>query len=487
VSRWWESAVVYQVYPRSFQDSDGDGIGDLNGIISRLDYVASLGVDAIWLSPVYPSPGADLGYDIADHCDVDPLFGSLDDLDRLILAVHERGLRFLLDLVPSHTSIEHPWFREHPDWYVWSDDGPANNWAGAFGGSAWTRDPRSGRWYLHSFFPEQPDLDWRNPEVREAFAGVAGFWLDRGVDGFRVDAADRLGKDDALRDDPIASEPFPFPLDPEAARLEPRHSRGSGDISRALATLREAVGDAYLVGEVYLPAPRLGEYLRWFDSAFSFDLLHAPWQAPALRRTLLGDAALDGIAWVIANHDFSRVASRWGPEHARVAAMLLLTLPGPAFVYQGEELGMVDGPGGSPPVDRFGRDRFRHPMQWDRSEHGGFTDGRPWLPSVDPGDRNAQDESRDPDSMLSLYRRLIAARRDLSGPLHGVELDGELLSYRRGEGHLVLLNLGDAPRSDPRLEPGQILVETGRGAVVGEGLAPGAGAMIGLASPQADV
>lgn len=478
MSRWREDAVVYQIYPRSFQDSDGDGVGDLAGIIDRLGYVSSLGVDAIWLSPIYPSPGADLGYDIADHCDVDPLFGSLAELDRLIAECHARDLRLLLDLVPSHTSIEHPWFREHPDWYVWSDDGPANNWVGAFGGPAWTRDPESGRWYLHSFFPEQPDLDWRNPEVREAIAGVVRFWLERGVDGFRVDAADCLGKDDSLRDNPLAVEPFPFPLNPEAAKLEPRYSRGSEGIDRALRALREAAGDAYLVGEVYLPSSRLGEYLRWFDSAFSFDLLHAPWEATALQRTLLADAALEGIAWVVGNHDFSRVATRWGSERARLAAMLLLTLPGPAFVYQGEELGMTDGPEATPPRDRFGRDRFRHPMRWDDSRHGGFTSGEPWLTGGEAGGASAQAQAADPTSVLSLYRRLTAVRRELSGPLEGAELEDGLLSYRRGEDHLVLLNLGDQQRGDSRLGQGQGIVTTEPTAIREGTLAAGCGAVI---------
>ena len=210
---WWRDAVVYQVYPRSFQDSNGDGVGDLRGIESRLDYLVELGVDAFWLSPIYPSPLADFGYDVSDHTAVDPVFGTLEDFDRLLERAHARGLRLLMDLVPNHTSIEHPWFRDHPDWYIWADK--PNNWVSAFGGSAWTFHEERGRYYLHSFYPEQPDLDWRNPEVVEAMQGVIRFWLDRGVGGYRIDAIDRLLKDPELRDDPPATEPFGLPLSEE--------------------------------------------------------------------------------------------------------------------------------------------------------------------------------------------------------------------------------------------------------------------------------
>ena len=253
-SSWWSDAVVYQIYPRSFQDSDGDGVGDLRGITSRLDHLSWLGVDALWLSPIYPSPLADMGYDVADYTAVAPEYGTLADLDELVARAHDRGLRVLLDLVPSHTSIEHPWFRERPDWYVWSDDGPANNWVASFGGPAWTRDERSGRWYLHSFYPEQPDLNWRNPEVRREFGRIVRFWTDRGIDGFRVDAIDRLMKDVGLRDDPPASAEFPFPAPAEYTALDHVHSVNDPEIGLALAALREAAGDRFLVGEVYLRA-----------------------------------------------------------------------------------------------------------------------------------------------------------------------------------------------------------------------------------------
>jgi alpha-glucosidase len=319
-----------------------------------------------------------------------------------------------MDLVPCHTSIEHPWFREHPDWYIWSGrDGPANNWRASFGGIAWSPDPyeRGRGWYLHSFYPEQPDLDWRNPEVVAAMQGVIRFWLDRGVDGFRLDALDRLVKDADLRDDPPASAPFALPLDEEYAQLEHLYSTNSPDITAALAAIRDAAGDALLVGEVYLPAADVTPYLDYLDLAFAFELFHSPFERDRLDAAIEAAAALGtGTAWVLSNHDFPRVATRWGREHVREAAELLLTLPGTAFVYQGDEIGMEDGPGATPPIDRAGRDGARHPMQWDAD--GGFTSGTPWLPMVDPEERNVADQRDDPGSLLNHYRNLIARRLD---------------------------------------------------------------------------
>ena len=445
--RWWRDAVVYQVYPRSFQDSDGDGIGDLRGVRSRLDHLERLGVDAIWLSPIYPSPLADLGYDVADHTGVAPEYGTLEQFDELLADAHARGIRVLLDLVPSHTSIEHPWFRRHPDWYVWSDAGPANNWLASFGGSAWTRDAETRRWYLHSFYPEQPDLDWRNPEVRAAFADVIRFWRARGVDGFRVDAIDRVMKDQRLRDDPPAGAPFGLPLPREYAALAHVHSTDDPEIGLALGAIREAAGDAFLVGEVYLPTARLHRYLEHFDLAFAFEFLHARFDAEELRGVI---AAAPGgrLAWVLSNHDFPRLATRLGERRAALAAMLLLTLPGAAFIYQGDEIGMQDGPGADPPIDRAGRDAHRHPMQWDPTPSGGFTSGRPWLPMTDPERRSVAVQEGDERSTLALYRTLIALRRALRGPLELVDSSPEVLAFTRGD-HMVALNLGDSARPFP--------------------------------------
>jgi glycosidase len=468
--------AVYQVYPRSFQDSDGDGVGDLKGIAARLDHVASLGVDAVWLSPIYPSPLADFGYDISDFCDVDPVYGTLADFDALVAAAHERDLKLLMDLVPNHTSIEHPWFREHPDWYIWADgDEPPNNWIASFGGPAWTRDERTGRWYLHSFYPEQPDLNWRNPEVVAAMQDVVRFWLDRGVDGFRIDAIDRLLKDPQLRDDPPADEPFALPLQEDYARLKHLYSVNAPDIGTGIGAIREAAGDALLVGEVYLPTAGLAPYLEHLDAAFVFEFLHAPLDAEALRAVIEPALALDQPAWVISNHDFGRAATHFGPGHERLVAFLLLTLPGLAFVYQGDEIGMVEGPGHDPPLDRFGRDRTRHPMQWDASRHGGFTSGEPWLPAVDPGTRNVAAQERDRASLLWLYRDLLALRRELRGEARFLDAAPGMLAYARGDEHVVALNCTAEPRPSPAAGELRLSTSGERGGPAPERLGPGEG------------
>jgi alpha-glucosidase len=467
---WWQDAVIYQVYPRSFQDSDGDGVGDLPGIESRLDHLAWLGVDALWLSPVYPSPMADMGYDVADYKGVDPLFGTLADFDSLVAAARARGMRVVLDVVPCHSSIEHPWFREHPDWYIWRDE--PNNWLSAFGGSSWA--PLDGRYYLHSFYPEQPDLDWRNEEVVAAMQDALAFWIARGAAGYRVDAIDRLLKDPELRDDPPSTEAFGLPVSEEEAKLALTNSRNAPDTPEALGKMRAAVGDHLLVGEVYLPSAKWQPYLEHLDAAFAFELLHASWDAERLRSAIAATTARPGAAWVLSNHDFGRLVTRFGAENARSAALVLLTLPGPAFLYQGDEIGLADGPGGERLYDRAGRDRFRHPMQWDGSPSGGFTTGQAWLPPVDPERTNVEAQRDDPGSMLVFVRELIALRRELRGGIELLDAAPGVLAYRRGE-HVVAVNTTGEERPAPEL--GEAVLETSPGALAGGTLAPHSGAL----------
>ena len=344
---WWEQAVIYQVYVRSFQDTDGDGVGDLPGVTQRLAHIAELGAQAVWLSPIYPSPNADFGYDVSDFRAVEPAFGTLDDLDALVARAHELGLKVLLDFVPCHTSTEHPWFRQHPDYYVWAD-APVNNWRAAFGGSSWGHDEQTGRYFLHSFFPEQADLNWRNPEVRDQMTGAMRFWVDRGVDGFRLDALDRLMKDPELRDDPPATRPFGLPGDPQDLELDHVHSRNAPDLGDALQAIRRVVGDVLLIGEVYLPIEEAASYLQTLDVVFNFEELFAVDDPAKLRQAIESGMRTGGQGWVLSNHDFSRLVTRAGPENARALALLLLTLPGPVFLFEGDELGVADTADGGP-------------------------------------------------------------------------------------------------------------------------------------------
>jgi alpha-glucosidase len=428
-----------------------------------------LGVDALWLSPIYPSPMADFGYDVSDYTDVDPAFGTLEGFDRLVADAGERGLGVLMDIVPCHTSIEHPWFREHPDWYIWRDE--PNNWLSAFGGSAWTK--LGDRYYLHSFYPEQPDLDWRNPEVVAAMQGVFRFWLERGADGYRIDAIDRLLKDEQLRDEPPATEAFGLPLTEEEAKFAHIYQGNAPDTGAALAKIREACGDAFLVGEVYLPSTKWQPYTDFFDAVFAFELLHSSWDARALRAAIEATTSVPGAAWVLSNHDFGRLATRFGDENARAAAMLLLTLPGPAFLYQGDEIGQGEGPPGSR-YDRAGRDRHRHPMQWDSSAAGGFTGGEPWLPAVDPAERNVAGQRDDPASTLSLVRELIGLRRELGEGFELLDAAEGVLAFRRGD-HTVAINT--TPEQRPAPLSGEPRLTTEVGALRDGSLAPHAGAI----------
>ena len=452
---WWQTGVVYQVYPRSFQDSNGDGVGDLPGVTARLDHLAWLGVDALWISPFYPSPMKDFGYDVSDYCGVDPVFGTLADFDRLATEAHRRGLKVLVDWVPNHTSDQHPWFlssrrgRGDPrrDWYVWRDGrpggAPPNNWLSVFGGPAWTLDPASGQWYLHSFLREQPDLNWRNREVRRAMLATLEFWLDRGVDGFRIDMAHGVMKDPELRDNP------PRPPGMRTAHKDMGeydrqlhvHDRGHEDVHgvfrdvRLLLDARERAGggEKVAIGEIHhhdlsVWASYYGAGQDELHMPFNFKLLFTPWNAEAVR------AAVDALeaslppgawpSWVLGNHDEPRVATRLGVSAARAAMVLLLTLRGTPTIYNGEELGMEDVP--VPPEQvqdpwgknvrglGLGRDPCRTPMAWTPSPNAGFTaeGARPWLPvHADHVARNVETQARQPDSMLTLTRSLLALRR----------------------------------------------------------------------------
>jgi alpha-glucosidase len=460
VSRpWWRDAVFYEIYVRSFQDSDGDGVGDLPGIRSRLPYLRDLGVDALWLTPFYPSPGADHGYDVSDYVDVDPLFGTLADFDALLADAHELGLRVTVDIVPNHTSDRHPWFREHPEYYVWADR--PNNWPSQFGGPAWTYDEERGRWYLHLFAPEQPDLDWHNPAVKEEFERILRFWLDRGVDGFRIDVAYGLYKDPELRDE---VEPFPetpFSSDWRASIDQPEVH----ELYREWRRLADGYeGDRVFVGEITFSDPtRVPAYVREDELhlAFNFALLLEPWDATAMRRAV--DATLDALAtvaaestWVLENHDVTRLPTRYGDlRAARAATLLLLALPGPVFLYAGQELGLeeVELPDElrQDPVffrtngRRKGRDGCRVPVPWTRAAPAlGFTTGTPWLPQ--PGHwsgLSVEAQSGDPASTLELYRAAIA-HRPRGRAIEWRESPPGTLVFERGE-MICVVNVDDDP------------------------------------------
>jgi alpha-glucosidase len=438
VSPWWRGGTLYQVYPRSFQDSDGDGTGDLAGVRERLPYLKWLGVDGVWLSPFYVSPMADFGYDVADHCDVDPLFGTLADFDALAAEARRLGLRLILDYVPNHTSIEHPWFREHPEYYLWRD--APNNWRSVFGGSAW--EPRDGRFYYHAYLKEQPDLDWRREDVRRAMLDVLRFWCERGADGFRIDALRQVIKDARFRDNPVNPD---WDGRDEYDSLIPAFSTDQPEVQDVVRAFRETVGDRLLLGELYLPLERLVAYYgSGLDMPANFHLLSTAWDAAEIAalveryEALLPDGAWPN--WVLSNHDRVRVATRTGQPAA--AAMLLLTLRGTPTIYYGDEIGMTDVPIANP-VDPFGRrDPARTPMQWDPS--GGFTtSGDPWLPYGDVR-LNVQTQRDDPSSLLSLYRKLLRVRREFAeAPYETLSTDGALV-YRRGA-FTVAVNLSEEP------------------------------------------
>ena len=432
---WWRGGTIYQVYPRSFQDASGDGVGDLAGVRERLPYLRWLGVDAVWLSPFYVSPMADCGYDVADHCDVDPLFGSLADFDALAAEARRLNLRLILDYVPNHTSSEHPWFREHPEYYLWRDE--PNNWVSVFGGSAW--EPLDGRFYYHAYLPQQPDLDWRNPEVREAMLGVLRFWCERGADGFRIDALRQTIKDAHWRDNPV--NPDWDGVD-DYDSLIPAFSTDQPEVQDLVRLFRDTVGERLLIGELYLPLERLMAYYgSGLDMPANFHLISTDWNAAAIAELVERyEAALPDGAWpnwVLGNHDRPRLASRIGAAQTAAAAMLLTTLRGTPTLYYGDEIGMRDGVFEHSRDPSGRRDPARTPMQWgDR----GFSAAEPWLPYGDERISVAAQRD-DPASLLSLYRRLLRARRELAYEPYETLAAGETLVFRRGP-FSVALNLG---------------------------------------------
>ncbi len=512
--KWWQRGVVYQVYPRSFMDSNGDGIGDLNGIIQKLDYLNdgtpnSLGVDAIWLSPFYPSPMADFGYDVADYCDVDPMFGCLADFDRLVTEAHLRGMKIIIDYVPNHTSDQHPWFLEsrsscdNPkrDWYIWRDpkpsnDGaagaPPNNWGSFFGGPAWTYDEKTGQYYLHQFAKEQPELNWRNPELRAAMLDVLRFWLERGVDGFRMDVIALIIKDADLRDNPANPHANPnlHPNDLHG-RLLNVYTEDQDDVHEIIREIRSTIDkfeDRCCIGELWGDLTRwvryYGEQGEELNLPFNFRLMWQPWQAKAIRKCVDDlEGALPAFAWpnyVLGNHDNGRLATRFGGQsQARLAGMLLLTLRGTPTLYYGDELGMENGvippdkiqdPQGINLGPERTRDVARTPMQWNASPNAGFSNVEPWLPvSPDYPIRNVAAQSTEPHSMLNFYRQLLWLRRASlalhSGSYQPINVDRDLYAFVRQAGQeqkLVVLNFSSqsATVAIPTASTGKVILST---------------------------
>ena len=483
---WWQTQIIYQIYPRSFQDSNADGIGDLPGIMQRLDHLQWLGINAIWLSPVFPSPMKDFGYDISDYCDIHPIFGSMKDFDELLNEVHRRKMKLLLDFVPNHTSDQHPWFLEsrsskiNPkrDWYIWRDakaDGSEpNNWLAMFGGSGWEWDEATKQYYYHAFLKEQPDLNFRNPEVMEAILNIMKFWLDKGIDGFRVDVMWYLIKDAQLRDNP--ANPNYQPHMGNYEKLLPVYSTDQPEVHQIVQKMRKLLdqyNDRMMIGEIYLPVDKMVAYYGTQENKgahlpFNFLLLSAPWNARQIAATIdeyEGMLPHDGWPnWVLGNHDQSRIASRVGLHQAKVAAMLLLTLRGTPTIYYGDEIGMTDVPipfnevqdpqGLNMPGKNLSRDPSRTPMQWDKTLNAGFSNAKPWLRIDRLYQRvNAAIQKEDPYSMLTLYRLLIALRHKEpslnAGNYIPIYSDQQVISFlRKTEGHdkfLIVLNLTHRP------------------------------------------
>ncbi len=500
---WWKTGVVYQIYPRSFMDSDGDGIGDLKGIADRLDHLVDLGVDAVWISPFYPSPMKDFGYDVSDYCGIDPMFGTFADFETLRDAAHARGLKILMDFVPGHCSDQHPWFQEalsgpdapKRDWFVWSDPaadgGPPNNWISEFAGPAWTLDQASGQYYLHIFLREQPSLNWYNPDLRVAVYDAMRFWFDNGVDGFRVDAVENMGPDMSFRDNPPNPD-WVEKMGPARSLLGTytKHQPVLRDIVEEMRRVAaEYTPERLLVGEVYGSFDELmgyyGKDLTGFQLPFNFALIETDWDAETIGG-LIDDyeAKLPEGAWpnwVLGNHDRARIATRAGPAQARVAAMLLMTLRGTPTIYQGDELGMesatippeaVQDPWEiNVPGQGLGRDPVRTPIPWRTGTGAGFTTGHPWLPISVPPEGPAAVQAEVPGSILMLHRQLLALRRAEPALTLGdyatvSARDGVLIYDRSHEGRQlrVALNMTGKPRKVDLT--GTVLVRTS-GAVGG--------------------
>lgn len=499
---WWHQGIIYQIYPRSFQDTNDDGIGDLRGIIGRLDYLQWLGIDVIWVSPIYPSPMADFGYDISDYENIHPLFGSLGDFDELVNEVHQREMKIILDLVPNHTSSEHPWFiesrssRDNPkrDWYIWRDSGPGgvpNNWLAAFGGSAWEWDDQTQQYYYHAFLKEQPDLNWRNKEVQGAMLGAMRFWLDKGVDGFRVDVMWHMIKDEFFRDNPLNQNYLPFM--PTADRVIPIYSTDQPEVHQIVRMMRHLLDefeDRLMIGEIYLPVQRLVMYYGTDGNGahlpFNFQLVTLPWDSGRISFSILEyEQALPPSGWpnwVLGNHDNPRIASRVGVEQSRIAAMLLLTLRGTPTIYYGDEIGMKDVPipfesiqdpqGLNMPDKNLSRDPARTPMQWDATANAGFSSVKPWLPvERNFHEKNVAIQRDDPASLLHLYHRLIQLRKadeSLSlGAYIPVFADHQMIAYVRykegNDAFLVLLNFTHRPCYLKQMKPdysGMVILST---------------------------
>lgn len=465
---WWKTGVVYQIYPRSFADGNGDGMGDLRGIIQHVDHLVDLGVDAVWMSPFYRSPMHDMGYDVSDHCAVDPRFGTLEDFDELVAALHQAGIRLIVDFVPNHVSSEHPWFLEavadpsspKRDWFIWADPapdgGPPNNWTASFTNeSAWELDERSGQYYLHFFLPEQPDVNWANPALEEAQHDVLRFWLDRGVDGFRIDVINAIGKDPDPRDVPERIAGLP--------QVVLTHHDTVFPLIRRIRQTIDPDGDRFVVGEVVTGdlevQARYACEGQGIHVSVNFASVWAPWDADAWRLLVQGTEDVythGGTTWpsyVLSNHDNQRVRTRYGggEARARAAAILLLTLRGTPFLYQGEELGLEDAviPAGQE-IDPGGRDGCRAPIPWTRGgTHGWGLDH--WLPfPPDADERSVEAQREDPSSVLALFRAVLRHRKESPalqlGRLELLDAPDGVLAFRRVHGddeRTVLVNFTD--------------------------------------------